>query len=175
MSEVVPLQRSALAAALASTIATPRWQKRLNAVAADDSRAALHVAVMREPFLALLLEGRKKIESRFSVNRVLPYGQVDSADVVALKAQSGPVVGVALVEHVDFYELDPATWAILQDSFARPLCADDPAFWEERAGARFATLMRVSQVLRIPPLVVDKTDRRGWVRLGTETQLELAS
>ena len=174
MSGAVALKRAPLVAALA-TAAGSGWAKRLDELAAVDSATSLHVAVMREPFLGFLLDGRKTIESRFSVNRCAPYRQVAPGDVLALKAQSGPVVGVAMVEHVDFYELDRRTWEMLQDSFARPLCADDPAFWKERANARFATLMRVRDVKPVKPLALSKTDRRGWVRLGPDAQLELAS
>jgi hypothetical protein len=160
------METGALAAALAAVAGPTPTRDRLAAIGAGDPSGALHVAVMRQPYLAYLLEGRKTIESRFSVNRVCPFESVRVGDVLALKVQSGPLVGVALVEHAAFYELDPNVWQTLQRRFARPLCAEDPQFWADRSAARYATLMRVRDPRPIPPLAVAKRDRRGWVRLS---------
>jgi len=95
------------------------------------------------------------------VNRVCPFKAVAVGDVVAFKVQSGPIVGLAVVEHAAFYELDPATWAHLRHTFTAPLCAEDDAFWDQRARARYASLLRVRHPTRIKPLTVEKTDRPG--------------
>lgn len=166
MIGTVELDRCALLTALARDLEDSGWRARLEDLQGRSVDGALHLAVMQEPFLTLLLQGRKTIESRFSVNRVSPYGDVCAGDVLALKAQSGPIVGLALVEHVAFYELEPATWRELQERFARPLCAEEPGFWDARARARYATLMRVVDTRTVAPLAVAKRDRRGWVRLG---------
>ena len=165
VSGPVELDHHALVDALAHRTENAEWRVRLAELREPSADSALHLAVMQEPFLTLLLQGRKTIESRFSVNRVSPYNDVRAGDVLAIKAQSGPVVGIALVEHVAFYELEPAVWRELQDRFAGPLCADEPEFWHARARARFATLMRVTETHAVPPLAVAKRDRRGWVRL----------
>jgi hypothetical protein len=38
-------------------------------------------------------------------------------------------------------------------------------FWEDRADAGFATLMRVTDVCPLPEVDIPKRDRRGWVVL----------
>ena len=167
MDGSVDLERDALAEALIERTRSPEWRTRLAEVCGPAPDRTLHVAVMQEPFLSLLLQGRKTIESRFSVNRVSPYDDVRTGDVLALKAQSGPIVGITLVEHVTFYELEPAVWDELRERFSGPLCAEEPEFWHARAHARYATLMRVSDTFDIKPVSVAKRDRRGWVRLGT--------
>jgi hypothetical protein len=141
------------------------WRERLTELLDPAHTAALHIAVMREPFLQLILDRRKTIESRFSINRICPFEAVAAGDVLAFKAQSGPIVGLAVVEHAAFYELDPPTWRQLRRDFAGPLCADDD-FWDQRAHARYATLLRVAYPHRIAAMPVAKTDRRGWVRLA---------
>lgn len=166
MTGSVELDRHALLNALIGHTDDGGWRVRLAEFQDASAATALHVAVMHEPFLTLLLKGQKTIESRFSVNRVSPYGNVRAGDVLALKAQSGPIVGLALVEHVAFYELEPNMWRELQARFAGPICADGPEFWEARARARYATLMRVRDVRTVVPVPVAKRDRRGWVRLG---------
>lgn len=161
-----PLDREPLLHALARSLEDPAWPARLLGLLDPTSSAALHIAIMREPYLGLVLDGRKTIESRFSINRICPFEAVEPGDVLALKAQSGPVVGLAAVEHAAFYELDPGTWKALRRDFATPLCAADDEFWEQRSRARYASLLRVCAPVRIAPVAVDKTDRRGWVRLA---------
>jgi hypothetical protein len=174
MRSPIALDREHLLAAFAATVTGEPWARRLSAMREADS-SALHVAVMHQPYLDHILVGRKTIESRFSVNRICPFGAVHTADVLAFKAPSGPIVGLATVEHAAFYELDPATWITLRRNFSGPLCADDDEFWSQRAGARYATLWRVCDPIRIASLPVDKSDRRGWVRLpGSDNQQKLA-
>lgn len=163
---LTPLDREPLLHALARGVDDAAWPARLLRLLDPASSSALHVAVMHEPYLGLVLEGRKTIESRFSINRICPFDAVEPGDVLALKAQSGPVVGLAVVEHAAFYELDPHTWRALRRDFAAPLCASDDAFWHQRAHARYASLLRVRAAVGIAPIAIEKTDRRGWVRLA---------
>lgn len=166
MRAPIPLDREPLLHALGRGVEDAAWPTRLLDLLDPANSSALHVAVMREPYLGLVLDGRKTIESRFSINRICPFDAVTAGDVLALKAQSGPVVGLAAIEHAAFYELDPDTWHALRRDFAAPLCAADDAFWDQRARARYASLLRISAPIRVEPFSVDKTDRRGWVRLG---------
>jgi hypothetical protein len=171
MPRPVPLEHDSLLGALLDSVSDPGWVTRLSRCLRDAERG-LHVAVMREPYLTLLLEGRKTVESRFSVNRVCPFDAVEVGDVLVLKAQSGPVVGLALVEHTAFYVLDPDTLAKIRREFTSRICADG-AFWRARANARYGSLLRVAAPLRIEPLRLAKRDRRGWVRI-TRAPLQLA-
>lgn len=174
MSRPTALDRQQLLGALA-TVADAPWRRRLLGLRNPDALATLHIAVMREPFLEHVLTGRKTIESRFSINRICPFEAAEAGDIVAFKAQSGPIVGLAVVEHAAFYELDPVIWRALRRDFAGPLCAVDDEFWDQRARARYASLLRVSDPQRIFPVAVDKSDRRGWVRFpGTGRQQALA-
>jgi hypothetical protein len=165
MSSVVPLDRDAIAAALSGLVAESTWRARLQALCGRDAPGALHIAIMHEPFLSLLLTGRKTIESRFSVNRVCPFQSVAVGDILAIKAQSGPILGLTIVEHAAFYELDPETWEYLRGEFSGALCAKNDSFWRQRADARYGSLLRVAEPVRTRPLNINKRDRRGWVRL----------
>jgi hypothetical protein len=126
---------------------------------------SLHLAVLIEPYLTFILDGRKTVESRFSVRATAPYGCVERGDLVLLKQSGGPVVGAFTASSAWDYHLDPASWAELRRDFAGALCAQD-GFWEERAAAEYATLIRISDVRRLPPVPVPKRDRRGWVVLA---------
>lgn len=128
-----------------------------------ETEAGIHLAVFVEPYLSFILQGTKTVESRFSRNYIAPHGRVAVGDLILLKASGKPVVGHCRVSQVWDYVLDPASWEDVR-SFGAALQAQD-GFWESRRNARFATLIRVSDVRRCRPLVVDKRDRRGWVVL----------
>ena len=122
-----------------------------------------HLAILSEPYLEWILSGRKTIESRFSVNRVAPYGLVRPGDRLLLKRVSGPVLGLCAVSKVAFFELDEATRSRLRERYSKALCAEDPAFWRARERASYATLMYLEDVHRLAPIPCGKRDRRGWV------------
>ncbi len=127
--------------------------------------AGVHLAVFVEPFLKLVLEGRKTVESRFSLTRRAPFNQVQAGDVVLLKRSGGPIVGVCRVAQAWFYVLDPKSWKHVREEFAQRLCAEDPAFWSTRSCAKYATLLRIENVRALPPFTISKKDRRGWLVL----------
>lgn len=129
-----------------------------------ENRVGIHLAVFVEPYLTFLLQGKKTIESRFSVNKHAPFEQVQEGDIIVLKKSSGPVCGVCRVAHVWFYRLDPNTWSEIK-GYAEKLCMDNSEFWEKKKAASFATLMQVEHVRRIQEFDIDKLDPRSWVVL----------
>jgi hypothetical protein len=134
---------------------------------------ALHLAVMREPYLTYVVDGRKTIESRFSINRVPPYDCVTRGDVLLLKGLGSPVKAVAIIDEVYQYRLDESTWSTIHGLHAREICASAD-FYRARAAASYATLMHIEHVCEIEPVTVKKRDRRGWmVVLGRDAQLAL--
>ena len=135
---------------------------------------SVHLAIFVEPFLSYVLDGKKTVESRFSAVRCAPYRRVSVGDVLVLKASGGPVRGLALVDHVWSYELDPETWSEVK-AFEDALCATDPSFWASREAASYATLMRLSNVRPISGVLFKKRDRRGWVVVKAKDELPLAA
>ena len=130
---------------------------------------SLHLAVLVEPYLEFILDGLKTVESRFSIRPIPPYRRVEPQDVVLLKASGGPVVGAFTVSAVWHYRLDPASWSEVRRDFAAALCAQS-GFWDERATAEYATLLRISDVRRLAPVILPKKDRRGWVILADRSK-----
>lgn len=124
----------------------------------------LHLAVLIEPYLTLILDGRKTIESRFSVNRHAPFERVRRGDVLILKRSSGPVVGLCTVSDAWFYRLNPDTWPDIE-RYSSALCMDGSSFWKQKRGASYASLMRIEKIVRLPDLEIEKVDPRGWVVL----------
>jgi hypothetical protein len=137
------------------------------------SGSGIHLGIFLEPYLSWVLEGRKTIESRFGVQRCAPHGRVTRGDLLLLKASGGPVVGLCRIEETWFFDLRVTALSSLRDRFARPLCAENAAFWEARSHATLATLMRLDRIRPLSPIPVAKRDRRGWVTLRDASTLEL--
>lgn len=145
----------------------PIWDDLLGGLASPEpSSIGVHLAILVEPYLQLILDGRKTVESRFARRECPPYQRIDKDDVILLKRSGGPIVGMCQVADVWFHQRDECAWQSIRDEFAASLCALDPAFWEARAETSFATLLRLIHVRCLSPGInFTKRDRRGWVIL----------
>lgn len=130
----------------------------------------IHLSIFVEPYLTYILEGKKTVESRFSINRSPPYQKVRTGDILLLKLSGGPIVGMCQVTNVWSYELDSKSWKMIKKEFTDSLCAQDPQFWNDRRYACYATLMKIKKPTSIKSFEVEKRDRRGWVVLRSKDE-----
>ena len=150
------------------------WSKNLNSFESlNKSPRGIHLAIFVEPYLSFILNGKKTVESRFSINRSPPYKKVQSGDILLLKRSGGPILGICEVTNVWFYRLDPKSWKMIRKEFTDSLCAQDPEFWKDRKSASYATLMGIRNPKPLEPLDMDKKDRRGWVVLLQKNDAQL--
>ena len=149
-----------------TTSGYPSWQVLRQAV--QDGRT-VHLAVMVEPFLGYILDGKKSIESRFSKHAIAPFYQIESGDLVLLKLTGGPVMGCFDTDTVEFVALNHEERDRLQRHYSVAICADSD-FWRARQDKRYATLVGVRNVHKLEPAPVTKSDRRGWVVLQPAEQ-----
>lgn len=65
-----------------------------------------HIAIMNSKIASIddILSGKKTIESRWSNNKVAPWGKVHTGDVVYFKNSGGPVIAKAKVARVRQFE-----------------------------------------------------------------------
>ncbi len=141
------------------------WGTYLARTLQTASELSVHLAIFVPPYLEYVLCGKKTVESRFSSVRCAPFGRVQEGDVILLKRSGGAVVGLATAARIWSYTLDPNSWSEIRKEFTDALCAQDPEFWSTRKEATYATLVRLQNVRRIPPMGFPKRDRRGWVVL----------
>ena len=87
-----------------------------------------------------------------------------TGDILLLKRSSGPIVATCTVSAVWSYRLTPTTLAEIRERFGEAIQPQN-GFWEDRADAAYATLMRVTEVRALPEVEIPKRDRRGWVVL----------
>jgi hypothetical protein len=139
----------------------PSWSVLRRAV---EGRQTIHLAVMIEPYLTYILEGKKTIESRFSKHAIAPFYQIEPGELVLLKLTGGPVVGCFMADSVEFVNLDDRERARLRQDYSEAICAD-AEFWKAREDKRYATLVGVRNARDLRPAPVAKSDRRGWIVL----------
>lgn len=128
------------------------------------SDTRIHLAIFQGPFLNLLFEGQKTIESRFSKNRIAPHSQIGEGDLVLVKKSGGPVLGLFEAGEVRSYtKLSPSKLHDIRENYGDRICSRyDSQFWVKKKDANYATLVQVKWIKRIKPLKCGKKDRSGW-------------
>lgn len=124
---------------------------------------AIHVAILRLPYLQLLLAGRKTIESRLMKNAVVPFGRITTGERLFFKASAGPFMATAIADQVVHYtDLTPARVDTLRGKYNGDIGGDD-AYWRAKRHARFGVLIHLRE---IEPLSAgpryDKSAWRAW-------------
>lgn len=141
---------------------------------AAESSYALHLAVFIEPYLTFLMDGSKTVESRFSTKKCAPYMAVNQGDAILIKKAAGPVVGICHASYVWNYKLSRTSLGEIKRLFSCSLCINDEDFWNSKKNAVYATLIKVDHVISLPPFIIPKRDRRGWVVVSEpKEQMEL--
>lgn len=105
---------------------------------------AVHVAIVRSVYAGLILRGLKTAELRLTRRRIPPWGVASAGDAVYLKVSGGGYVGVARVAGAEYAELvTPGDLDLFRGRVQHEVMADE-AFWADRAGRRYASLIRLS-------------------------------
>ena len=147
------------------------WARYLSGLANPEVKSltsSIHLAIFVEPFLQFLLDGKKTIESRFSINNCAPFNKVAKGDLLLIKKSGGPIVAICTVKDRWYYRLNPNSWSEIRQ-YQEALCIHDPSFWEEKQDASFATLIQIANITKISPIDFEKKDRRGWVVIADKT------
>ena len=124
---------------------------------------AIHVAILREPYLSMVLSGQKTVESRLMKSRSVPYQRVRPGERLFLKLSGGAYRGTAVAEEVtEFGDLEPDDVRRLGREWDAEVCGGAD-YWESKSDIRYATLIRLGQV---EPLAVGPRYRvqsmRAW-------------
>ena len=121
-----------------------------------------HLAIMTHGYIEKILSGMKTIESRFSANRIAPYGKISKGDIVYLQETGKKVTASFNVCDVLYFSnLSPETISDIKQQYGKEICADDE-FWEKKQNSRYATLIFISDPQLIEPFEVYKKDRSAF-------------
>ena len=128
-----------------------------------------HVAIMNKKFgdlIAKILSGEKKIESRWSKNKIAPWNRVKRGDRIYFKDSGGPVIAVAEIEKVRQFE---------KKDFdkARELF---PTTDEWARGKNYCVLMWLKNPRKVKPFKIDKSgfgSAAAWLCVGNIEKIKV--
>lgn len=148
------------------------WQELLDSELKDNSYwkekildpdCKIHLALMVEPYLSLILNGRKTIESRFSRNKIKPYNSISKGDIVVLKRSGGGLVAVFEAGDVWFKQIgSDKDLCEIKSEYGAGLCLDDQ-FWERKRDANYVTLINISHLQILSPIEIKRANRQSWI------------
>jgi len=122
-----------------------------------------------DDYIALMLQGSKTIDSKFSYRKTAPYQRLQPGDVIYLKESSGPIRGRVFVTQVvhDVLETPDEVLSYLAPQY-KALGIKNEAHlmkvWEAQAEKRYVCQWHMDnpQVLHEPANII-KRDMRSWV------------
>lgn len=125
-----------------------------------------HLAILKAPYLRLIVEGIKTIECRLTRTPKAPFNRINKGDKVYLKKSSGPVLAVAQAGKVISRQINgPEDIKAIRKEYGEEIMAQEE-FWESRRACRYCTLIFLKNVQTLAePFRIDKHDMRGWVVL----------
>lgn len=129
----------------------------------------IHVAILLRPYLDLVLDGRKSMESRLTRTARRPFHAIAPGERIYFKQSSGPFRATAVAGRVRFFDdLTPMKIRQLHREFNRRI-RGDAEFWRRKSNSRFATLIELESIeaIRSGPCV---QPQRGvaWLTLPQE-------
>ncbi|WP_428389716.1 ASCH domain-containing protein [Mucisphaera sp.] len=129
-----------------------------------------HLAILREPYLSRILDGRKTIECRLTKNRIPPFNQVQPGDQLLLKRASGPIAALASVRDAICEKLDaPAKLNQIRARHNQAITAPS-SFWLQRQNHPYLSLILLESVAPITNLPSPfKSSGRAWFTLDENT------
>jgi len=124
-----------------------------------------HLAVLKAPYLDMFLDGRKRIECRLLKTARPPFEVVKPGQVIWLKRCGKWIEGCGRAARVlHLADLAPGDLAALKQRYNDQICAQDD-FWEARRTCRYAALIWLDNVRRVPSFNFDRQPTSPWVVL----------
>lgn len=124
-----------------------------------------HIAILRQPFFDMVLSGEKTIESRWSFNKIAPYGKIKQGDEIFLKLTGKPVTAKTKAKFVQFFELTPQLVEEIRVKYGKQIGTDKFEDWQSTLNKKYCTLIWLDEIERVEPLQVPKSNGAGWIVL----------
>lgn len=122
-----------------------------------------HIAILRQPFFDMVLSGKKTIESRWSNNKIAPYGKVSVGDTILLKETGKMVTAIAKVSKVQYYQLTPSIVEDIRAKYGKQIGTDKFEDWQSTLHKKYCTLIWLKDVEVVEPLPVKRSNGAGWI------------
>ncbi len=126
----------------------------------------IHLGIFKEPYLSLMINGFKTIESRFSQKCLIPFKHISKKDIVMIKSSSGPVIGYFTIKDIKFFSLKETNINDIKLKYNKYLCLKEE-FWQDKKNSNYATLIFVDKIYLLNPFKISKKGMQSWIILGT--------
>lgn len=127
----------------------------------------IHAAIIDARLAGGLLDGRKRVETRFARQRRLPYGRISVGDEIYFKVSGRDIIGhtsAVRVQHFD--DLTPAAIDALRQKYNHAILAPRH-YWRARRHCRFGVLIWLGPVNhRAGRATIPRQYGAGWVLLS---------
>ncbi len=139
-----------------------------------------HVAIMRKSWglLPKILDGRKTIESRWSVTKCKPWDAVKPGDTIYFKDSGEPVrVRAEVGKILQFADLTPSRVKELLDTYYKDDGLDEaniPAFFERFKNKKYCVLVFLKNPREVEPFEIDKTGfgaMAAWITVNKVSKI----
>ena len=130
---------------------------------------AIHVAILKQPYIDAILAGRKTVESRMTINRQPPFEQISTGERLYFKQSAGPFRAIATAGHIEFHaNVTPDQFQRLEQRM-RPRVGGDDAYWTGKQKSRYLTFIDLCDVepIDLGP-AYPKSAWRAWHILDEE-------
>ncbi len=109
----------------------------------------IHLAVIAPKYARAILAGTKTIESRLTITRRVPFGQVTAGERVYFLARRIDLLVTAIIGRVESHEaLCPSAIEQIRRDHGSAIGADE-LYWVSKGQSRFATLIWLDQVEQV--------------------------
>ena len=127
-----------------------------------------HLAILKPKYYKMILDGSKPIESRFSQNKIAPFGRVHIGDIVYLKCTGGMVDTMCVVDKVQYFNLTPEIVEDIRQKYGKQIGTDKPEEWATTLNKKYGTLIWLKDVTKINPIKVNRSCGNAWFVLDGE-------
>lgn len=122
-----------------------------------------HLAIVSKGTIIKILSGEKKIESRFTKNKIAPYNNIKKGERVYLKESGGPVTAIFTAGNIQYFDnLNAQKLLEIKTKYNSKIKADD-GFWEYKKNSIYGTLIEIELPKRITPFNINKLGRQAFV------------
>ena len=106
----------------------------------------IHVAILLKPYLDLILQGKKTVESRLTKDARDPFENIEPGERIYFKQSSGPFMATAIADHVLFESnLTPKRINEIRRDYNDQICGET-SYWNWKRGSRYCTLIWLRDV-----------------------------
>lgn len=127
-----------------------------------DAFMPIHVAILKRPYVKLILEGRKTVESRLTRTLLPPYDVIQAGQRIFLKVSSGPFMATAVAGRIDqYHDLSQSDVQQLRKRYDRDVCGN-VEYWKLKRDSRYAVFVELRQVQPIEVGPAYPKSMRAW-------------